>query len=371
MSEFKVKIPNVRTTVQDQNNIAKQMKKLEDEIRQVRNGLSFEVAQKERIKQRLKAAGDDTATEYNSIYNATKALNRVTNEYETTETKLSGVSIPRHAIKPANHLDEVLSVATIGGTTSREFKTLTGKTTLFKEENDDSWYSKNNENGELKASKHEIFKLASMKWSESDSMYSDNQVIGDEDGTHIKSTFDVLKHETSAEVYAGLYTIDTKTGKKVLRPGVGVTVGSTVSLLTASQEAQLGDKYLGAYVKTEETIGKVELKGDAVVGLCDADGNFNPTAHAKLSAEALLVEASAKAGVKIMGADVGVKGTVNVGIGAHAEVGYKDGVFSADIGASLGLGASVKLEVDVGGVVDAVSGTAKSAWNTVSGWFKK
>ncbi len=65
-----------------------------------------------------------------------------------------------------------------------------------------------------------------------------------------------------------------------------------------------------------------------------------------------------------------IKASVNVGIGIHAEAGYKDGKFSLDIGASFGIGGSVKLEVDVSGTVKAVSGAAKSAWNTFTGWFK-
>ena len=39
-------------------------------------------------------------------------------------------------------------------------------------------------------------------------------------------------------------------------------------------------------------------------------------------------------------------------------------------GNSFGIGGSVKLEVDVSGTVKAVSGAAKSAWNTFTGWFK-
>ena len=44
MSEFKIKIPDVRASVQDQNDIAKQMKNLEDEILKIQNSLSFQVS---------------------------------------------------------------------------------------------------------------------------------------------------------------------------------------------------------------------------------------------------------------------------------------------------------------------------------------
>ena len=62
-----------------------------------------------------------------------------------------------------------------------------------------------------------------------------------------------------------------------------------------------------------------------------------------------------------MGLNVlGVSGSVSVGIGAHADVGYKDGMFKFDIGASVGLGVYVGAEVDIGGMVDTVCDTAIS-----------
>nr|WP_308658181.1 hypothetical protein [uncultured Agathobacter sp.] len=58
-------------------------------------------------------------------------------------------------------------------------------------------------------------------------------------------------------------------------------------------------------------------------------------------------------------------------------MGYKDGVFKFDIGASIGLGVSVGSEVDIGGMVDTVCDAAESAWNglekggkTATNWFK-
>ena len=82
-------------------------------------------------------------------------------------------------------------------------------------------------------------------------------------------------------------------------------------------------------------------------------------------------------GVNVLGGEVGVSGSVSVGVGAHADVGYKDGVFKFDIGASTGLGVSVGSEVDIGGMVDSVCDAAESAWNglekgwkTATSWFK-
>ena len=42
-----------------------------------------------------------------------------------------------------------------------------------------------------------------------------------------------------------------------------------------------------------------------------------------------------------------------------------------DIGASLGIGASVSFDVDVGGMVDTISDTATAAWDGIKdGWNK-
>ena len=56
---------------------------------------------------------------------------------------------------------------------------------------------------------------------------------------------------------------------------------------------------------------------------------------------------------------------MSVGVGAHADIGYHDGKLTFDIGASLGVGASVTAEVDVSGLVenigDAVDSLADAA----------
>jgi hypothetical protein len=67
--------------------------------------------------------------------------------------------------------------------------------------------------------------------------------------------------------------------------------------------------------------------------------------------EATLAELEGTAAVNVLGGEVSVSGSVSVVIGAHADVGLKDGVFKVDTGVSMGVGVSVGLEVDVGGMV--------------------
>ncbi len=409
MSEFKIKSQNVRSLAQDLNNIARQMQGLEDQIRRIQNGLSFEIAQKERIRQRLRTAQNNTASHSRKIYSSTSTLQNVVNAYETTEQRLVGKRVPMAEMVKMTAMSEVNELAVItpaspgailppigvvppvaiGGLIGklidgsspwnkhheRETKDKYGK---YEYEFDDykidrdktSFHSKNNEKEELKGSKIDPVKLWEKSWKDTHSVWHTGDMVGDKDGTHSTYNFDFLKRETSAEIYGGLYYTDPETGAKKLRMAAGVSLGFTMSAFSADAEMQLGNSNLGGYVKSEIEVGKVEVKGTGTIGLRDAQGNFNPTLHGKISAEAIGAEASVKGGVKVAGADVGVKASVNVGIGIHAEAGYKDGKFSLDIGASFGIGGSVKLEVDVSGTVKAVSGAAKSAWNTFTGWFK-
>ncbi len=172
-------------------------------------------------------------------------------------------------------------------------------------------------------------------------------VIGDKDGTHLSGEVRLLNADAEASAYIGLGCI-------------GASAGASVSVLHMEGEAQAGNDMLGVYAKGEVDVLKAGLEGDVSVGLYDKDGKFNPSVHAGVSAEAIAAEASVKGGVKIAGTDVGVKAGVNVGLGAHADIGLKDGKFTADLGASLGVGVSLKVEVDVSGTVDAVAGAAKS-----------
>ncbi len=63
---------------------------------------------------------------------------------------------------------------------------------------------------------------------------------------------------------------------------------------------------------------------------------------------------------------MGVSGSVKVGIGAHADVGFVDGHLKVDIGAAVGLGVSVEFDVDVGGLIDGVGTKVAESWSGIS-----
>lgn len=179
----------------------------------------------------------------------------------------------------------------------------------------------------------------------------------------------VANAEAHASVSAGFYVIGAD-GEKKFSPGVNAEIGASVTALEAEWEQQwLGDENLGLNTDAKVTVGKAEAKANATAQIFGDDGKLDVQLGASAKAEAIAAEAEGSVGVNILGGEVGVSGSVNVGIGAHADVGYTDGVLKFDIGASLGVGVSFGAEIDVGGMVDSVCDAASSAWDTVSdGW---
>ncbi len=175
--------------------------------------------------------------------------------------------------------------------------------------------------------------------------------------------------EAHAAIKGGFYVIGAD-GEKKFSPGVDAEVGVSVTAAEAEWEQQwLGDENLGFNTDAGVTVGKAEAKADVGAQVFGDDGKLDVQLGASAKAEAIAAEVEGSAGVNILGGEVGVKGGVNVGIGAKAEVGYRDGVFKLDAGISVGVGVSVGVEIDVGGMVDTVCDAAESAWEGIQdGW---
>ena len=174
-----------------------------------------------------------------------------------------------------------------------------------------------------------------------------------------------LTGEAHAEGSVGLY-VYTKdkdgTTKKVFSPGVSAEVGASVAVVQVEAEGRIGlgeDKnMLGVYGDAEVEALTAEAKGKVSIN--------SKEVYAGASVEADLVKVSASGGVSVLGTDVGVTGSLKVGVGAHAEIGWTDGKFKVDIGAAVGVGFDLGFEVDVSGTVDAVTDVAASAWEGVT-----
>lgn len=180
---------------------------------------------------------------------------------------------------------------------------------------------------------------------------------------------DVGKAEAHASVAGGLYSVSLD-GKRKFSPGLNAEIGASATALKVDWDQQwFGDKNLGISSNVTGTAGKVEAKGDLSIGMVKENGKTTFQANAGASAEAIAGEIEGKADLNVLGGSVGVKGSVNLGLGAHANVGYKNGVFKFDVGASVGIGFSAGFEIDVGGIVNTVVDSAKSAWkNIAEGW---
>ena len=150
---------------------------------------------------------------------------------------------------------------------------------------------------------------------------------------------------------------------------VGASLGATYTAFSAKEKAYLGSEDYNVYEEVKVEAGRVGAKAEARAGIVDKEGKFNPSIYAGAKAEAIAGEISGKAGVKLGGIDVAAEGSLNYGIGAHANVGFHDGKLSVDIGATLGVGGSVKLDIDVSGAVKAVGETAGKVWSGVKSWF--
>ncbi len=195
-------------------------------------------------------------------------------------------------------------------------------------------------------------------------------------GAHGSYEVSALKGRADASAYAGLYSY-SEDGTRHFTPGVGAEVGLSVTALSASAKGQLGDEYFNLYGNVQADVGRPGANAGVNVGLFDPNGKLNPQLGVNASAEAIAGELKGTVGTTIAGTAVGVTGGVNFGVGAHANVGLVDGHMSVDIGASLGVGVSVKLDIDMSGTINAIADNtgaiadmASSAWTEFTGWFQ-
>ncbi len=183
-----------------------------------------------------------------------------------------------------------------------------------------------------------------------------------------KASVTIGEAEAHAEFSAGFYVIGDD-GTKKFSPGVKAEVGASVTAFEIEGEYQLvGNEMLGINTEGSITAGEVSAKADATAQIFSEDGKLDIQLGASASAEAIVAEAKGSVGANVLGGEVKATGGVNFGIGAHADIGYRDGVFKCDVGASLGIGVSIDIEVDVGGMVNTVVDGCKSAWEGTKNW---
>lgn len=440
MENFAVKLSGLSQGIEEEQKLEGQLSALESDIRSVRNGLGFEIRGKANLQNTLKRLADDVNHHEADMKQLRRSLARVHDEYEKTERRICGY-VNDHPITKEDVQEAITTVGT-GYAISALFGPVVGTGWLINEIlKDEEWEIKydvpsygqklwDKWGGDKKDAKDNLGKLkgeyyVSKKAEEYDRLKKEREANKSEEekqkDKERKKKTDMLENITiwsgsmkkegsllhfgkdgDVETDWGNYSYSADFMKaeasataKITGGGMEAEVGVAISAFTAEAAGQLGNDMLGLHGKVGVEAGKAEAKGSVGVGIWDENGNFDPKLSAKLSAEAIAAEVSGSVGVDLAGVKVDAKGSLNFGIGAHADIGYKDGKFSFDLGASLGVGASIKFDVDISGAVEYVGNAAADianaagnfvsdvgkglnnigkgfgkGWKTVTGWFK-
>lgn len=368
MSEFTVKTGNVIAVADEQKEIGLRMQAISDEIWNIRNNLSFEVKAKANINGTLKTAADRINAQHNSMSGMENGLRSIVSEYVKTEQKVvinakSGNSLgsaeisggsgnySNHTGGTENRKNGILNFPFLSGLTPEEIMNL--PETI-----------RNKINGKIEEAKDYIIDQTSFEKeiSTNGSLYNKEYK-----GKYGSAGITAGAYEAYASVEGGLITKD-EDGNLLFNPNIDAKAGFSVCALSAVATAAIGDEMFGAGASGSVNAGKVSAEAEVKAGLYDKDGNLNPNASLNASAEAVAVEAKGEAKVSVLGTEAKVSGSAYVGVGAHANVGYNDGVLKFDVGAALGVGLSVGFELDVGGTVDAIKGACESALKNLFHW---
>lgn len=402
MAKILIEPAKTKSILGQQESLESTLKRLSQDVDSVRSGLRFKIAGQQNISQRLREAAEQITRESQSTFAMRSGLEEVIVLYEQTESgnrdqvaleQQSGVGSAAKsgpaAGQPSGGGDlegegsaeeqpsDGRSVEKKGPTAEADMRSILKDKGAFKKLSSfEDAHSKDLKNkkfywdpttGKVAVDSDDAAALEEFKKHNSKQLPVDVRLasIGtsgavnfwEKQGEHYgkyaggdyRAAVGELRHEAGA--YAGLL-------------GIGATLGASYSVFTSEAKGYLGGDDLQLHGKVGVDVGKLEAKASASAGLVDQDGNFNPNLYGGVSAEAIAGEITGSVGVKALGTDVSLEGGLNYGIGAHANVGLHDGKLSVDIGATLGVGASVKLDVDVSGTVNAIG---EGIGNLVSG----
>lgn len=398
MENFAVKLSGLSQGIDEEQKMEGQLSALESDICFVRNGLGFQIKGKANLQNTLKRLADDVNHHASGMKQLRRTLEEIHSDYEKTERRICGY-VNDHPITKED-VKEAITTVGEGYAVSALFGPIVGTGWLIKEIlKDEDWEIKHGmaDTYEYKIKKNEEDNLGKYKKE----FYLSKEA---EERNRLKKAKEANKSEEEKEedkkrkkktdfwenitIWSGSIKkegsllhfgkdgdVETDWGNysysadfmkaeasgslEITGGGIEAEVGVALSAFTAEAAAQLGDDMLGLHGKVGVEAGKAEAKGSLGLGIWDENGNFNPKFSAKASAEAIVASASATVGVDVAGVKVDAKGSVNFGLGAHADVGIRDGKLSVDLGASLGVGASIKFDVDISGAAEYVGNAAK------------
>ena len=219
-----------------------------------------------------------------------------------------------------------------------------------------------NKEGGATTSRNTTIAQVGKEWKQKQALYH-NEFYNGNDETFGKGSVNVGYAEGHAGVHAGLYRTTVSADGKETRhfePGVSADIGGSVGLLDASASGRYGNEYAGVSGEVGVNVAYAEAKGGLELGM--VDGKL--AAHADGSAEAIAAEIRGSGAVDLLGVEGKVTGEVSVGIGVRGEVGYYDGKLVAEAGVVVGVGGSVRVELDIGKAVDNL---AEGAQNMIEG----
>lgn len=395
MENFAVKLSALNQGIEEEQKMEGQLSALESDIYSVRNGLGFQIKGKANLQNTLKRLADDVNRHESGMKQLRRTLAEVHDEYEKTERRICGY-VNDHPITKED-VKEAITTVGEGYAISALFGPVVGTGWLIKEIlKDEEWEIKHEVpsyeyklwdkwSGDKKDKKDNLGKYKkeyylSNKAEERDKLKKEENKSEEEkeEDKKRKKKMDMLagvtiwsgsiKKEGSLLHFGKDGNVETDWGSysysadfmkaeasgslEITGGGIEAEIGVAISAFTAEAEGQLGDDMLGLHGKVGVEAGKAEANGSLGLGIWDENGNFNPKLSAKVSAEAIAAEVSGKVGVDVAGVKVDAKGSLNFGVGAHADIGMRDGKLSVDLGASLGVGASIKFDVDISGAVE-------------------
>lgn len=190
------------------------------------------------------------------------------------------------------------------------------------------------------------------------------------------------------------YVAKASLGKDGVKAEAGFEAGYYAARGEGSASYEIVDG-VKAHAEASGYVGAV-AEGNASANFTIDKNGINAGLDAEIGAYAAKGEISG--GFNIFGVDIGLKAEGKVGAGAEAGIGFEDGKFYANLGATLGIGGSVGVEIDfseaidnvsnfidensekigdaveavgdtIGDAVDAVGDTIGGAVDTVKGWF--
>ena len=387
MENFSVTLSGLKRGIDEEQNIINSLAGLESDIRAVQNGLGFQIKGQADITNVLQRLATDIGNQTADMRNMKSALANVSSEYAKTESNICGFA-DGNSISEKDIWEAITKIGE-GLAFSALYPPMGAMGFLYdilgNEKNDAKskwgnfshklWDDLDDKKKDNLGKEH--YEWENGHWVKKEA--SDHSDSSKKEKTAAQRRKEILENITiwegslstkrsllhfgdDAETDWGNYSYsadflqaEAKASASVTAGGIEAKVGVAFSAFTAEAAAQLGNDMLGAHGNVEVDIGHAEAEVGVSIGIWDDEGNLDLRAKADASAEVIVAEVSGTVGVDIAGTDIDLKGSLNFGVGAHASVGFEDGKFSLDVGASLGVGGSVSLEIDVSGTLDMIA----------------